>query len=181
MRGALPKNQTPKPFSSSYWSLLVATGLSRAGRVPHGHLRDHRTGRDQRSRVVVDYRSAGSPAKKTDHRECSKKYMQGQCHDTHTTYMRNIKYKTKEREGEGREGEREEGREEKSDHSSVTSARNGVIFRTKALPAKQKRPIYPGVALITSPFDPGGWSVAISAFYSKQNSSDCGVQLRELL
>ena len=63
----------------------------------------------------------------------------------------------------------------------VTSARNGVIFRTKALLAKQKRSIYPLPALITSPFDPGGWSVAISAFYSKQNSSDCGVQLRELL
>ena len=63
----------------------------------------------------------------------------------------------------------------------VTSARNGVIFRTKALLAKQKRSIYPGASAITSPFDPGGWSVAISAFYSKQNSSDCGVQLRELL
>jgi hypothetical protein len=63
----------------------------------------------------------------------------------------------------------------------VTSARNGVVFRTKALLAKQKRPIYPLVALITSPFDPGGWSVAISAWFSNENSSDCGVQLRELL
>jgi hypothetical protein len=56
-----------------------------------------------------------------------------------------------------------------------------IIFRTKALLAKQKRPIYPLPSAITSPFDPGGWSAAISAFYSKQNSSDCGVQLRELL
>jgi hypothetical protein len=60
---------------------------------------------------------------------------------------------------------------------SITSARNGVIFRTKALLAKQKRPINPLVAL-TSPFDPGGWSVAVSAWFSNENSSDCGVQLR---
>ena len=37
-----------------------------------------------RVRVVVDYHTALLP-KKIDHRECSKKYMQGQCHDTHTT------------------------------------------------------------------------------------------------
>jgi hypothetical protein len=66
-------------------------------------------------------------------------------------------------------------------HFFETSARDGVICRTKALLAKQKRPIYPGPSVITSPFDPGGWSGAISARFSNENSSDCGVQLRELL
>jgi hypothetical protein len=33
--------------------------------------------------------------------------------------------------------------------------------------AKQKRSIYPEDPAITSPFDPGGWSAAVSAFHSK--------------
>jgi hypothetical protein len=48
-------------------------------------------------------------------------------------------------------------------------AQNAVISGIKALLAKQKRPIYPRAALITSPFDPGGWSVAVSAFLFKQH------------
>ena len=47
------------------------------------------------------------------------------------------------------------------------TAQNAVISGIKALLAKQKRSIYPLPALITSPFDPGGWSAAVSAFYSK--------------
>ena len=57
------------------------------------------------------------------------------------------------------------------------TAQNAVVSGIKALLAKQKRPINPLVAL-TSPFDPGGWSVAVSAWFSNENSSDCGVQLR---
>ena len=47
------------------------------------------------------------------------------------------------------------------------TAQNAVVSGIKALLAKQKRPNCPEAGFITSPFDPGGWSVAVSAFYSK--------------
>ena len=46
------------------------------------------------------------------------------------------------------------------------TAQNAVKSGIKALLAKPKRPIYPRPVGITSPFDPGGWSVAVSAWFS---------------
>ena len=56
---------------------------------------------------------------------------------------------------------------EHTPHALTKYTLNAVKSGIKALLAKHKRPIYPGVALITSPFGPEGWSAAVSAFLFK--------------